>query len=86
MALRQLSQVKIPEQTQIDPEKYKYHDLKTWQNDRGNEWCVSVCVCVCVCVHTHAQGYMFTLAVWKDSEKVKVLVVQFSTLCDPMDL
>ena len=82
MALRQLSQVKIPEQTQIDPEKYKYHDLKTWQNDRGNEWCVSVCVCV----HTHAQGYMFTLAVWKDSEKVKVLVVQFSTLCDPMDL
>ena len=84
MALRQLSQVKIPEQTQIDPEKYKYHDLKTWQNDRGNEWCVSVCVCVCV--HTHAQGYMFTLAVWKDSEKVRVLVVQFSTLCDPMDL
>ena len=98
MALRQLSQVKIPEQTQIDPEKYKYHDLKTWQNDRGNEWCVCVCVCVracacacvCVCVciqvHMHAQGYKFTLAVWKDSEKVKVLVVQCSTLCDPIDL
>ena len=96
MALRQLSQVKIPEQTQIDPEKYKYHDLKTWQNDRGNEWCVCVCVracvcvCVCVCVciqvHMHAQGYKFTLAVWKDSEKVKVLVVQCSTLCDPIEL
>ena len=47
--------------------------------------CACVCVCVCIQVHMHAQGYKFTLAVWKDSEKVKVLVVQCSTLCDPMD-
>ena len=47
---------------------------------------VCVCVCVCIQVHMHAQGYKFTLAVWKDSEKVKVLVVQCSTLCDPIDL
>lgn len=48
MALRQLWQVKMPEQTQTDPGKYKCHDLKTWQNDRENEWGGGVCACVCV--------------------------------------
>lgn len=42
--LRQLPQVNISEQTQIDPEKYKYYDNKKWQCDRVNGWYVSVCV------------------------------------------